>query len=375
MAFGTDYNVDYKFMVEPGRDNTAHWVNIAQLKGNPDPNDSQTLGPVLAVQLDGERLRVVARSDGSASTTTRPADKILYTSSADIERGHWYQVHMDLKLAPTGGGYLTVKIDGETVASYNGAIGYNDVYGPYWKIGVYRDDAPETLAVQYQDFHVNGGGLPSSTASSSSFISWSTDSLPTIDPAAALKSLTTTLSASADLLRLDGSSQKVSASYGADQVNGGGGNDTLNGGTGADTLQGESGNDYLYGGSNNDSLHAGSGDDVLVGGLSSDTLMGGTGADKFVFTSPSDGADRIWDFNSQEDTLLLSKAGFGVSDVTKVALVAGLGSTTAGRPAIHFVQDTGQVYWDPTGGDAGDAKLIAVVGHDSALFHDSIGWY
>ena len=375
MNFNTGYHVSYDFMVEQGAANTAKWMNLVQLHGTPDAGDYSTLAPVLAMQLQGERIRFVTRSDANAVTTDRAYDRVQYTDDTDIVRGKWYHIDMDLKLNPTGNGYLTVKIDGETVVKYTGAIGYNDALGPYWKAGIYREDAPETVAMHLKDFHVNGGSLAASSPDQAAFVPWSTRTLPNTDATFSLSSSTATrLTDSAETKTFNGSAQKISAGGGSDYINGGGGGDTIDGGAGNDTLVGGSGNGLLSGGAGNDSLSEGSGNDVLVGGAGADTLYAGSGNDIFVFNNASEGGDLIRDFRPAEDVIALSKAGFGVTDETKVALVAGMGATEVGKAALHFNDNTAKLYWDPTGGDTSDAKLLATLSGTTSFNHSSIAW-
>ena len=53
-------------------------------------------------------------------------------------------------------------------------------------------------------------------------------------------------------------------------------------------------------------------DNVIAGGLGHDVLTGGAGDDTFVLNSPADGADKITDFASGNDTICLDAAAFGL---------------------------------------------------------------
>ncbi|MEH2285444.1 MAG: trypsin-like serine protease [Nostoc sp.] len=89
--------------------------------------------------------------------------------------------------------------------------------------------------------------------------------------------------------------------------------------TGTDNINGTdnlpkpviTGNQELNGGNGNDILIGGSGNDTLVGGLGNDTLTGGTGSDVFTINNPSERMDNITDFSSLDDTIYVSKIGFG----------------------------------------------------------------
>ncbi len=94
------------------------------------------------------------------------------------------------------------------------------------------------------------------------------------------------------------------AGDGADSLSGGIGNDSVYGGAGSDTLDGGLGADQLYGGAQADLLRGGQGSDQLRGGGSSDTFVFGRGG----------GADTIFDFVDDVDTLRLN--GFGYASAS-----------------------------------------------------------
>ncbi len=75
--------------------------------------------------------------------------------------------------------------------------------------------------------------------------------------------------------------------------------------SGKDKLNGTGGSDIIMGLEGADTLIGGAGDDILVGGLDGDRLTGGKGSDIFVYNSFDDRADRITDFNINEDKLVL----------------------------------------------------------------------
>lgn len=98
------------------------------------------------------------------------------------------------------------------------------------------------------------------------------------------------------------------------------GNNRLQGAQGSDTLLGAAGNDILVGGAHNDRLEGGSGNDSLSGGSENDLLLGGTGldtltgeggADIFAFNTPTEGVDRIQDFDGTSDLIQIKASNFG----------------------------------------------------------------
>lgn len=371
------YMMSYSFMVEPGAANTADWVNIGQLHGTPDAADSKVLAPIFAVQMDGEKLQIVMRTDANATTTARVADNILYTSTDDIVRGGWYDVQVEIKVDPSGNGVLNVWINGEQVVSYTGAVGYNDAIGPYWKQGVYRSEADETLAVHFKDFEVNTVDSLElkSTASNSLFTSTTTAADDLVAKELTIKDLTfdayTIKGANkAETIIGTAKADAIAGLSGADSIVGGAGNDSIDGGTGADTLVGGAGDDLLLGGASVDVLYGGEGADTLVGGESSDVLYGGAGSDVFVLNLAK--ADQVMDFEAGIDRIALTNAdSTTMIDLSSAVFTYGMMATEKGVGALHYDQPNGKLYWDATGGSTEDAVLIGVFQNHATLSIDS----
>lgn len=85
--------------------------------------------------------------------------------------------------------------------------------------------------------------------------------------------------------------------------------DVINGQGGNDRLDGLSGDDLLRGGTGNDTLIGSAGNDQLCGGTGNDLLTSGTGNDQFIYQAFSDrgtSGDTITDFNTNQDTLVLT---------------------------------------------------------------------
>lgn len=164
LSFGVDYAVSYDFKVEPGAPNASAWVNIGQIHATEDAEDAKHLGPLFAVQLAGERMRIVARADAQRISGARPRDLWLYRDDADLVRGRWYHMDVRLRLAPSGGGRLIVARDGRELVNYSGPLGYNDALGPYWKLGIYRSTSPEPMVVEFRRFSLTEGGGASEAA-------------------------------------------------------------------------------------------------------------------------------------------------------------------------------------------------------------------
>ncbi|WP_445635845.1 putative Ig domain-containing protein [Nostoc sp. DSM 114161] len=143
---------------------------------------------------------------------------------------------------------------------------------------------------------------------------------------------------------------------GSSAINGTGNtlNNTITGNAGANNLNGLDGNDILLGGSGIDTLLGGAGDDVLAGGIGKDVLTGGSGRDSFnLADTRTSGFDTITDFIVGDDTILISKAEFGLSQSVNTTLdssIFRLGTVaTAAGDRFIYNQSTGNLFFDKDG--------------------------
>ncbi|MBD2206544.1 choice-of-anchor I family protein [Calothrix sp. FACHB-1219] len=156
-----------------------------------------------------------------------------------------------------------------------------------------------------------------------------------------------------------------------DTLLGGLGNDSLAGGIGSDRLEGGNGNDKLYGNDGRDNLIGGNGDDLLVGGKGKDTLTGGRGSDRFYLTVDTIGEyDKITDFKPTIDTIVISKAEFGLTqDIGTLDTSLFRLGKTATTESDRFIYDRnkGNLFFDADG-IGGTAQIqIAQLSNKAAL--------
>lgn len=130
-------------------------------------------------------------------------------------------------------------------------------------------------------------------------------------------------------------------------------NNRINGNNANNLLDGESGNDTLIGGGGIDTLIGGIGNDSLAGGAGDDRLTGNAGKDRFVFKSKTEGLDTITDFVVVDDTIDVSKAGFGGGLTAGAAITAAQFrvGTGAGDSSDRFIYNrtTGALLFDADG--------------------------
>ncbi|MBE9165386.1 tandem-95 repeat protein [Tychonema sp. LEGE 06208] len=147
--------------------------------------------------------------------------------------------------------------------------------------------------------------------------------------------------------------------YANSVVDMGGGEDTFNGGVGDDSVVGGDGNDTLIGGDGNDTLIGGGGNDLLAGSAGDDLLTGGSGEDRFlfksngVFNTADFGSDRITDFTTGTDKILLSQTAFGAITSAKIAFVDSDLAAETSDGLIVCSRATGKLFFNQNGTQIG----------------------
>jgi Ca2+-binding RTX toxin-like protein len=155
-----------------------------------------------------------------------------------------------------------------------------------------------------------------------------------------------------------------------DTLNGNDGMNRLEGGDGNDGVFGKGGMDTLIGGGGDDHLNGGERHDDLIGGAGADTLVGGGDRDTFFFLAPNHGTDRVMDFQSDFDSIVLGE-DFGISG--NLNFVVGSAATGAG-PAMVYNPQTGALVFDKDGNGAGAGVTIAILNGAPRLVADDISY-
>lgn len=129
-------------------------------------------------------------------------------------------------------------------------------------------------------------------------------------------------------------------------------------GAGDFTGIGSSDDNRIAGGNGADFLSGLAGGDTLIGGNGSDQLLGGDGSDRFIYNGGETGLDRILDFASGIDKIVLSATGFIHTATFDLAQGDVLTPTTANSTFI-FNAGNGILAYDPDGIGAGVAVQLA----------------
>ena len=152
-AAGTQINMSETITIQPGPTNTASWVDLTQLHAT--TNVSPTYSPFVLGLDTSDRLQVILQnpSDGNL---------YVYRSPNPVVRGQPMDLDFQVKMGPSGGGYVGVWLDGNQIVDYHGAVGAtNSEY--YWKVGVYRGSAAETLTATFSNVDIWTGSAPAPT--------------------------------------------------------------------------------------------------------------------------------------------------------------------------------------------------------------------
>ncbi len=168
-----------------------------------------------------------------------------------------------------------------------------------------------------------------------------------------------------DTLDLRATSTGVSVDFAAGTVSGGFSGTLVD----IERVLGGDGGDLLIGGGGGQNLSGRSGSDTLEGTTGNDTLWGGGGDDGFVFREMgSANADRISDFVSGSDDILLDDAaftaigamgGFAAGDGRFAANASGTAQDASDR--VVYDTSSGELYYDADGSGGGAAELIATI--------------
>ena len=154
-----DIWLSFGLMVEPGPKVSSRWLVIGQLKASDDSGDRPASPPVGEELTAGDEFRITVRTATEKPLKHNPGYKTIFVDPA-FERGRVYRMVYRIKYSQKAG-HIQVWRDGKEIANFNGPVGYVSYTGPYWKFGIYREPAPETIAVHYYDIKFGGPELES----------------------------------------------------------------------------------------------------------------------------------------------------------------------------------------------------------------------
>ena len=140
----TPISISYDMTIESGV-NTSGFMAIGQMH-----SVSEGSPPFFVKLLPGNYMVIVAEYGNGTQNRTGSGpggEADVYADKNPLIQGHTYHMQIDMKLSNDSTGYLHVWRDGVEIVNINGPIGYGD--NTYWKEGIYRDNSPETMVIDY----------------------------------------------------------------------------------------------------------------------------------------------------------------------------------------------------------------------------------
>lgn len=148
----TPMTAQFDLTVEKGVPTSSPWTVLAQVHQVDYPGQQTKTVPFLMGLETGDRLFVRATVNPENSFQSF-RDVVLWHSARPLRRGRVYRVAISLRMDVRSGGKgaLSVSIDGKQIVRYAGPIGMVGTSGYYWKHGIYRAQAPETIVVTFRN--------------------------------------------------------------------------------------------------------------------------------------------------------------------------------------------------------------------------------
>jgi hypothetical protein len=127
--------IQHRILWEPGPKTTSSWSCYSQMH-ELDVSNS----PPYAIGLEADKMVIDVGMN---------QQQFVFKDTSPIERGRWYTIQTEAKWDKNNG-FLKTKRDGQLIVDYKGPLGSGVAHYP--KLGIYRHEAQETIAVQYRDW-------------------------------------------------------------------------------------------------------------------------------------------------------------------------------------------------------------------------------
>lgn len=153
-AAGAVTKMAWRITVEPGGNNNADWFVTAEIH-NDDEEGGQATSPPLAIELAGEKFRIVTRTCKAGGNPSNNSPDLKYaepwTMPQNLVRGKEYVFEIEAKCDQTNG-YLKIWLDGASIVDRPGGLGYG--YTTYWLFGPYRNSGGPSFAAKYKNITI-----------------------------------------------------------------------------------------------------------------------------------------------------------------------------------------------------------------------------
>ena len=127
--FPQHFNFEGEIMLEPGDPVTSKWTSLLQLHSGMNKSGPIDMGP-----RGNDKLTVVVRNDQREN---------VFSSKGNIPRGQWCKLKVDVQQGNNG--HAHVWLNDEKICEFSGQVGYSNQETAHCNMGIYRDEARETL--------------------------------------------------------------------------------------------------------------------------------------------------------------------------------------------------------------------------------------
>lgn len=127
------------------------WMLLMQAHQFPDAGEYNGSPPLAVLLRSDDKLVVTTRSTVESTTLPTTPLNAVDRVVVPLQKTVWHAIDLTVKFdRGEGAGYLKFALDGSV--HYDGVIpiGFNDVSGPYFKHGLYRNQSPGQTVVEFE---------------------------------------------------------------------------------------------------------------------------------------------------------------------------------------------------------------------------------
>ena len=146
--YGFSTYIPPEFPIQKNRCVIGQWWAPPDNKTEKDARRS----PALAHRYENGIFRVTLRFSQEKTQSRNDGRQRVLLEVRNFPRGTWHDSVYRVRWSSGDDGIVEGWLDGTKVIDYRGSVGYNDRRAPYFKVGLYRDDVPETYVVHFDEY-------------------------------------------------------------------------------------------------------------------------------------------------------------------------------------------------------------------------------
>lgn len=153
--FGRVVHYQFQVYIPDAWQNADVRALITQWHGTPDLHwNEYSRSPNLGIEYRADRWLIRMQSSAVRVNTDNKTHMLRHTlyRSPVVEKNRWHQFDIKVRWSYQHDGLLNIHIDNQQVVDYQGPTAYNDCFGPYFKMGIYRDETPHTFVIYHNNY-------------------------------------------------------------------------------------------------------------------------------------------------------------------------------------------------------------------------------